>query len=45
MDIEDAHKLGILSTPKVTELYLSFFSDETTGKKDDILHTLSSVYD
>lgn len=45
IDIEDAHKLGILSTPKVTELYLSFFSDEPTDKKTDISNTLGSVYD
>lgn len=45
MDIEDAHKLGILSTSTVTNLYLSFFDDETTSKKKDIHETLSSVND
>jgi dGTPase len=45
MDIEDAHKLGILSTSTVTDLYLSFFDDETTSKKKDIRKTLTSVND
>lgn len=45
MDIEDAHKLGILSTSTVTNLYLSFFDDETTSKKNDIHETLASVND
>ncbi|HQE53871.1 dGTP triphosphohydrolase, partial [Tenuifilum sp.] len=45
MDIEDAHKLGILSTSTVTNLYLSFFDDETTSKKKDIHETLTSVND
>jgi len=45
MDIEDAHKLGILSTNTVTSLYLSFFDDEPASKKDDIGKTLASVND
>lgn len=45
MDIEDAHKLGILSTNTVTNLYLSFFDDEPASKKKDISKTLASVND
>lgn len=32
MDIEDAHKLRILSTDKVVELLLGFFDDETRSR-------------
>lgn len=32
MDIEDAHKLGILDTHTVTELMLSFFDDDRRGQ-------------
>jgi len=45
MDIEDAHKLGILPASTVTNLYLSFFDDEPTSKKNDIHETLASVND
>ncbi|HNY08897.1 MAG TPA: dNTP triphosphohydrolase, partial [Tenuifilaceae bacterium] len=45
MDIEDAHKLGILSTPMVVDLYRAFFTDEPKGARDRITSTLKEVQD
>lgn len=45
MDIEDAHKLGILTTPKTIELYSAFFGDSPNPKKASIEKTLSEVTD
>lgn len=45
MDIEDAHKLGILSTERVTQLYMAFFEDESDDRKNEIYETLHSVND
>ena len=42
MDIEDAHKLKILTTTETQELLLSYFSDE---RKEHIRHTLDIVSD
>jgi len=45
MDIEDAHKLGILSTPMVVDLYRAFFTDEPKSARDRITSTLKEVQD
>ncbi len=45
MDIEDAHKLGILSTEKTIELYRAFFDDDSDSKKNSINTTLNEVTD
>lgn len=46
MDIEDAHKLGILSTSLVKELYLNFFdSQKNSNEIDKINRTLIEVTD
>lgn len=45
MDIEDAHKLGILSTEKTIELYRAFFDDDNDSKKTAINTTLNEVTD
>jgi dGTPase len=46
MDIEDAHKLGILSTNKVKELFLAFFhKEEDKHWLDNIHQTLNDVPD
>lgn len=46
MDIEDAHKLGILSSKEVQELYLGFFSTTEDAKWLNTIHqTLSEVTD
>ena len=37
MDIEDAHKLKILNTGEVIELFLSFFDDERRSRMLDIM--------
>ena len=42
MDIEDAHKLKLLSTEETKELLLAFFSDE---RKKKILKVCNDVYD
>lgn len=45
MDIEDAHKLGILSTEETTELFMSFFDTKDDAsfinKKEDIYKVVS----
>ncbi|MGE0077817.1 MAG: dGTP triphosphohydrolase [Bacteroidales bacterium] len=45
MDIEDAHKLGILSTAQTFDLYRAFFNDDSQAKKDSIDKTLADVTD
>jgi dGTPase len=46
MDIEDAHKLGILATDQVKELYLNFFDQQKNlGEIDKINKTLNEVTD
>lgn len=46
MDIEDAHKLGILSTNEVMELFISFFNKEDDKHWLDIISiTLKDVED
>ena len=45
MDIEDAHKLGILPTPMVVELYRAFFTDEPKEARERISSTLMEVQD
>ena len=46
MDIEDAHKLGILSTDFVKKLYLNFFDHEkNSGEIEKIKNTLLEVTD
>jgi len=45
MDIEDAHKLGILSSTKTIELYRAFFDGDSDSKKKSIDATLNEVTD
>lgn len=45
MDIEDAHKLSILSTNHVKELYLNFFDKGNSNQIDKINRTLDEVTD
>lgn len=45
MDIEDAHKLGIISTSRVEELYLNFFSETSQAHQTQIEETLKIVTD
>ncbi|MGD9976355.1 MAG: deoxyguanosinetriphosphate triphosphohydrolase [Bacteroidales bacterium] len=45
MDIEDAHKLGILSTPATLELYRNFFNDAPASTQKNIGKTLQAVTD
>lgn len=42
MDIEDAHKLGILTTDKVKELFLAFFGPE---RRDSMLTVMNTLED
>lgn len=41
MDIEDAHRLGILTTNKVKELFLGFFSEDRRGRLCKVMQGLS----
>lgn len=41
MDIEDAHKLKILTTEEVTEAFLSFFSPERQARMKEMMDTVS----
>lgn len=41
MDIEDAHKLGILSTEEVKSLFLGFFEPSRHGRLNGIMSALS----
>lgn len=43
MDIEDAHKLKILSTPEVKELMLGFFDDERRGRCEAIMSRITDT--
>ncbi|MDO5522919.1 MAG: dNTP triphosphohydrolase [Bacteroidia bacterium] len=43
MDIEDAHKLRLISTAKVKELFLGFFEDEKRRRRMDNLNLVSDV--
>lgn len=46
VDIEDAHRLNILSTEKSRDLLLAFFDrDEDDSQLDDILQTLRDIED
>jgi dGTPase len=46
MDIEDAHKLGILSTDIVKELYFNFFDEQKNSEEiEKIKKTLTEVTD
>lgn len=45
MDIEDAHKLGILPTVQTVELYRAFFADEGNSRGEAICATLGQVTD
>ncbi len=45
MDIEDAHKLNILSREKVHELFLAFFANDDEGRYNKIERTLLEVTD
>ena len=40
MDIEDAHKLGLLPTSRVTELMLKFFDDERAARMIGVMDRL-----
>ena len=40
MDIEDAHKLKILSTREVTEAFLSFFPEERRRQMECVMNTV-----
>jgi putative dGTPase len=40
MDIEDAHKLGLLATSRVTELMLKFFDDERAARMTGVMDRL-----
>lgn len=42
MDIEDAHKLGILSSQETIELFLNFFESD---RQKHMRHTMEYVYD
>ena len=41
MDIEDAHKLGILSTGEVMELFLAFFPKEKHKRMNEVIDSLT----
>ena len=43
MDIEDAHKLKILTTDETKELFFSFFDDAKRKKREDTLKMVSDV--
>ncbi|HHT23683.1 MAG TPA: deoxyguanosinetriphosphate triphosphohydrolase [Bacteroidales bacterium] len=43
MDIEDAHKLKILTTNETKELYFRFFTEERLRKIKEVLATVSDV--
>ncbi len=40
MDIEDAHKLGIIQTPEVVDILLSYFDDDRRERRIEIMNTL-----
>ncbi len=41
MDIEDAHKLKILSTQQVIDAFLSFFTDDRRGRMQEVMDSVS----
>lgn len=41
MDIEDAHKLKILSTREVIDAFLSFFPEERKSRMEDVMKTVT----
>lgn len=43
MDIEDAHKLHILTTEKTIELFMNFFPDEKQAKMRKTMHMVNDV--
>ncbi|WP_108821918.1 dGTP triphosphohydrolase [Dysgonomonas sp. Marseille-P4361] len=43
MDIEDAHKLGILTTEHTMELFLNFFSEERQEKMRRVMDVVTDV--
>lgn len=43
MDIEDAHKLGILSKEKTVELFMNFFSEERQTRMQDTMTRVSDT--
>lgn len=43
MDIEDAHKLGILSKEKTVELFMNFFSEERQTRMRDTMTRVSDT--
>lgn len=43
MDIEDAHKLGILSTEKTKELFMNFFSEERQTRMKETMERVSDT--
>ena len=43
MDIEDAHKLKILTTEETKELYFQFFSDERKAKMKEVFNIVTDI--
>lgn len=43
MDIEDAHKLGILSTEKTISLFMNFFPEERQERMRNVMHKVNDV--
>ena len=43
MDLEDAHKLGLLTTEQTIELFLNFFPEEKQKKMQKTLHVVSDI--
>lgn len=43
MDIEDAHKLGILSTAETISLFMNFFSEERQKKMQNVMQIVTDI--
>jgi dGTPase len=43
MDIEDAHKLHLITTDKARELFLNFFEGERRSRREEILELVSDL--
>ena len=43
MDIEDAHKLHLITTDKARELFLNFFEGERRSRREEILEMVSDL--
>lgn len=43
MDIEDAHKLGLLSTEQTIELFMNFFTEERQAKMHKTMEVVSDI--